>query len=321
MFLKSKVKFFFFFLLYIIAFCKLDILRAQVCNNQDLYVSDNSVFFVGTENFNFGLGSITTSRTKLEYGVLSFSDEATSMGADRNHYVDGYAQTLSQKSFILPIGQSDFYAPIQVTPSNSDGVDAAYFRAAPSSVGILLDKSILSISSVEYWDIRSAGEGAEISLSWGSSSAISELTSSSLANLTIVGWNGLSWVAIPSIVEEISILGDVSSLDSGSISSNAVVNLKDYSAFSLGSIDPKTLISKVDKIKVVAYSNLNRLFIESSRPITSLTIYDMMGKKIVEQHLKGEYKYDEPFNYPKSIYIAEIELENGVSLFTKKIIN
>jgi hypothetical protein len=63
----------------------------------------------------------------------------------------------------LPIGQSGIYAPIQVVPSNYEGVNAAYFRKTPRSIGTQLGESI-SISSVEYWNIESAEVNAGISL-------------------------------------------------------------------------------------------------------------------------------------------------------------
>jgi hypothetical protein len=77
---------------------------------------------------------------------------------------------------------------------------------------------------------KSTGVKTGVSLSWRPSSAISDLTSSSLPNLTIVGWDGSAWVTI-SIVDEYSIQGEISSLVSGSISSNAQLDLSIYSAF------------------------------------------------------------------------------------------
>ena len=320
MFFKSTVKLLFFFLIFSMC-CKFNTLQAQVHNNEDIYVGDNSVMYFGSNSFNFGTGTIVTSRTKLSSGVLSFSDDTIWLGANEMHFIDGYAQTLSKAAFILPIGQSGIYAPVQVISSSSDGVEAAYFRTSAKTIGSVLNASISSVSPVEYWDINSDGVAAGISLSWRSSSAIADLTSSSLAALTIVGWDGLAWVPIASIVDENSILGEVSSLVSGSISSNAVVDLGVYSAFSLGAKVKKPKIPTLEKIELMAYVNSNQLFIESSLPITGLTIYDIMGKQISSQDLKGEFKHDQPFNYPESMYIAKIELDNGAYFLTKKVIN
>lgn len=320
MFFKSTVKLLCFFLTFCLC-CKFNTLQAQVQNNQDIYVGDNSVMYFGSDSFNFGTGTIVTSRTKLSSGVLSFSDHTIWLGANEMHFIDGYAQTLSKSAFILPIGQSGIYAPVQVISSSSDGVEAAYFRTSAKAIGSALNASLSSVSPVEYWDIKSSGVAAKISLSWRTSSAIADLTSSSLAALTIVGWDGLAWVAIPSTVDENSIVGEESSLDSGSISANKAVDLGVYSAFSLGATVKKPKIPTLEDIKLTAYVHSNQLFLESSLPITGLTIYNLMGKQISAQDLKGEFKHDQPFNYPESLYIAKIELDNGAYFLTKKVIN
>lgn len=297
-------------------------IQAQVKNNGELYISDNSIISIGLDNYDFGVGTTTTSRTKLDYGVLSFSHGASWSGASDINFIDGYAQTESNMVFVLPIGQSGIYAPIQVIPSNFEAVDAAYFRSSPYLIGLTLDKSVSLISSVEYWDIKSSGSKAKISLSWGTLSEISTLTSSSLDHLTIVAWNGSAWVIIPSIIDEYSILGELSSLVYGSISSNVEVNLSAYSAFSLGTTTiKKELVPEFDIVELTAYINQNRLFIEASLPLTGLNIYDMMGKKIFSKQLKGELKYEQPFNHAENIYIVKIELDNGASFITRKIIN
>lgn len=319
--LEQKVRLFCSYILFASVLFTLNTLQAQVDNESDLYIGDNSMLYLESDNFNFGFGSTTTSRTKLDHGVLTFSNGAKWSGANDAHFVDGYAQTESSTAFILPIGQSEVYAPIQVIPSSTDGVAAAYFRSEPNILGNVLEESILSISSHEYWDITSMGVNAGISLTWRSSSDISDLTSSSLANLTIVGWNGSAWVIIPSMVDEYSILGEITSLVSGSISSNTAVDLSAYSAFSFGSVFKPLLVPKFNKVELTAYANKNRLFIEASLPITALVVYDLMGKKIFSEHLNGDFKYNQPFNYADGIYITKIELDNGASLFTKKIIN
>jgi hypothetical protein len=321
MIINQNIKSLFFYLLFIGLFFKLSIIQAQVYNDGDIYIGDNSALHVDENTFDFGSGRITTSRSKLHYGVLSMSDGSYWAGASEIHFVDGYVQTHSTAAFILPIGQSEIYAPVQVTPSTSEGVDAAYFRLAPKSIGSAFDESISSISSVEYWEINSIGASADISLSWGYSSDISALTSSSLANLTIIGWNGSAWVIIPSIVDEYSILGETSNLDYGSISSNKKIDLSAYSAFSLGSTTKQLLVPEFDKVELMVYLNYNRAFIKASLPITGLIIYEISGKKIFSQRLNGDLQYDFPFNNADGVYIARIELDNGASLVTRKIIN
>lgn len=316
--IKSSLPYF----LFVSAIFTGNMVHSQIQNDGDLNIGDNSSFHIDAEIFDFGSGTISTSRTNLNYGVLSMSEGSYWAGASDTQFVDGYVQTNSTAAFVLPIGQYDVYAPIQVTPSTSEGVDAAYFRTPPSSIGSAIDESLSSLSSVEYWDINSTGANAVISLSWRSSSAISDLTSFSLENLTITGWNGSTWLTIPSMVDKTSILGEISSLDSGSISSNLQVDLSIFTAFSLGTTKKAVInLHEKSKVELTAHTTKNRLYIEASLPITSLTIYDIRGRKIFSEHLNGALKYDQPFNYAEDIYILKIELGEGTSLFTKKIIN
>ena len=321
MIVKQKVRSFFIYILFVIIFLKINMMQAQVQDAGILYIGDNSLLYASSDKFSFGLASPVTSRTKLDYGILSFSNGVSWDGANDRYFIDGYVETHSDSAFIFPIGHSDIYAPIQVIPSNSKGVNAAYFRLSPSKVGEALDSTISLISSNEYWEINSTGVNAGISLSWRSSSFISDLTFSSLSNLTVVGWNGSAWVEILSTVDEYSLLGERSSLISGSISSNTAVDLSVYSTFSLGAKSKLPMLPEIDKIELIVYINNNRLFINASLPITALNIYDIMGKNIFSKHLNGDLKYEIPFNYAEEVYIAKIELDNGSSLITKKIIN
>ncbi|MEH6771831.1 hypothetical protein [Maribacter arcticus] len=317
MIMKQKIQSFFPYLLLATILFKISILQSQVQNNSDIYIGDNSLVHTGADNFDFGSGSTSTSRTELDYGVLSFSNGGSWSGASDIHFLDGYAQTHSDEAFVLPIGQSGIYAPIQVRPSTSGGVDAAYFRSAPNLIGGVLETSISSISSVEYWDIN--GVNTSISLSWRPSSAISDLTSSSLYNLTIVGWNGSAWVAIPSLVDEYSLLGTISSLDSGSISTNKEVDLSTYSAFSLGNTTKQLPITMNNE--VIVYVNKNELFIEASQPLKTLVVHDIAGKIIFLKKLDGGLTYNQPFHYDLGVYIVTTELYNTNSRFKKKIIS
>jgi hypothetical protein len=51
---------------------QLNTVQAQVRNDSDLYIGDNSLLYVDDQSFDFGTGTTTTSRTKLNYGFGSF---------------------------------------------------------------------------------------------------------------------------------------------------------------------------------------------------------------------------------------------------------
>jgi len=212
-------------------------LHAQVQNNAPLYIGDTGVAYVATGNFYFGNAPAltATSRTGSVYGKLAFASGTTWSGASDSHYIDGYARTLGTSAFTFPIGQSGVYAPAKVTPTSANSIDAAYYRNTPNVIGVTVDPSISALSNIEYWDIRGTSVDAAVSISWRSSSNIATLTSSVLTDLTIAGWDGTSWVIIPSTVDGTSIFGTASSLTDGSITTDSNVNLSTYTYFTLAS--------------------------------------------------------------------------------------
>jgi hypothetical protein len=316
MIIKNKIKSFLIYFFFVTILFNLNLVQAQLRNDSNLYIGDNSVLYVDVQTFDFGSGTTKTSRTKLYHGILALSNNVSWLGANDKHFIDGYARTYSTNTFVLPIGQFDIYAPIQVTASNPSGVDAAYFRLPANSIGTVFEKSISAISTVEYWDINSKGTNAKISLSWSSSSAISALTSYSLANLTMIGWNGSKWVVILSTVDQYSMRGE-SSLTSGSISSNSEVDLSVFSAFSLGATKTEQIPTKTE---FIIYINQNKLYIESSARISDVEIYDIMGNRVISEKVATPYKYNMPFQYEEAVYVALIKFEGGV-IKTQKIIN
>ncbi|TRX37102.1 T9SS sorting signal type C domain-containing protein [Flavobacterium restrictum] len=214
---------------------------AQFQNNAILSIGDTDYVYISSFNYSFGAsGQTKTTRTASTYGKLVFGAAATWSGASNSHFVDGYVTTKGTAVFVLPIGQSSVYAPVQVIPTTTDGVDGAYFRTNPTTIGATLDATLGGISTVEYWDIKGAVADAKISLSWRNSSDVTNLTQykgtsiSSLSNLSIVGYDGAKWVLIPSTIDATSFLGTTSSLTEGSITTDGVVDLSLYTSFSLG---------------------------------------------------------------------------------------
>ena len=207
---------------------------SQVANKGNLYIADNATMNIGSSAYYFESGgSSQTSRTALTHGALAFNTNAAFNGASNSHYLDGYTRAIGSAAVILPIGQTNVYAPAKVLPSAAAIINAAYFRSAPSTVGSSIDNGITAISAVEYWDIQS-DKTATISLTWSATSDLALLSGNTLSKLTIVGWNGTAWVEIPSVVDTTSVLGTTSTLTAGSITSEAPVTTSGYSAFSLG---------------------------------------------------------------------------------------
>lgn len=207
--------------------------HAQMHNNGALYIGANATAYMKTGEFSFGAFASTSTKKEDPKGVLSIASGAAIASGTSSQFVDGWVNTKGTGTFTFLVGvasSTNYYAPIQATPvSGSTGVSTAYFRENPNSIGTL-DASLTSISLNEYWKI--VGSNAAVSLTWNTASApITEL-----ANITIAGLNSSTgkWEVINSIVDITSVLGDVSTITTGSVTSSTSIILINYSAFSIG---------------------------------------------------------------------------------------
>jgi hypothetical protein len=290
-------------------------LNAQVKNNGIIYIGDKGIFHIGSGIFNFGLGNITTTRTNPDHGVFAFSSDALWEEATTLNHVDGYVE--SSFDFIFPTGQAGIYAPIQVTSSATEKIKAAYTRANPSQLNTTVNPAEANVTHLEFWDINGINSANTISLTWRNSSNISHLTNAQLTDLTIVGWNGKSWVEIPSQIDTTSILGEISSLESGSITSIPNFNLADYSVFTFGKKETQPV-----PIQFAIYVFQNNLYIDSSLPIDSLIVYTLWGQKLFEKKIAPTEHYYTPFFHSQAVYVAIVSFENNSRPeLTTKIMN
>ena len=226
----------------------------------------NTTIFGGAEmtffsNHNFVTGGggaqpgvILTERAAGNFGVLNFSgDNLTSTGASDAGYVDGYVRKYGAGAFVFPVGDNGFVGQFAAA---ADGVMGAYFHAdantavtsnlftgsnyAPLPTGgpfptSNMGTNVDAVSTVEYWDIDGSN-ATPLTLTWDAGSAIGTLTNNQLNKLSIVGWDGTQWVAIPSKVDVTSILGGSSDLTAGSITTVSPLAPNTYTAYTFGSL-------------------------------------------------------------------------------------
>ncbi|GAB4021710.1 hypothetical protein [Spirosoma koreense] len=232
--------------------------RAQQGSQGNTYIFGGAqMTFFGTHNFLTGgqgalPGIIGTVRSSPS-GVLNFAPTATThTGANDANHVDGYVRKLGTGPFLFPTGDNGHYGPFAAA---ADGTTGAYFFVDPTSAvtsnlaggnyavlptggpfpSATKAASLSAVSTREYWDIDGVNATA-ITLSWSSSSAIGTLTGGDLSKLTVAGWDGTQWVAIPSVVDGTSVLGGSSSLTAGSITTTDSFAPDTYTAYSFGSL-------------------------------------------------------------------------------------
>lgn len=250
------------------------LLLGQIGNAQQGGQGNTTIFsgaqmtFFGDYNFGTGGGGaqpgiIGTERAPSPYGILNFATTANNhMGAGDTAHVDGYVRKLGTTLFIFPVGDNGQYGPFA---ASGDGTTGAYFfedptTAVTSNLGggnypVLpsggpfpttnMGAGVTAVSTVEYWDIDGTNT-TPITLTWDLGSGVAALTGNTLPLLTILGWDGANWVAIPSIVDTTSVLGGASDLSAGSITTTGNIVPNTYTAYTLGALNtplPVTLLS------------------------------------------------------------------------------
>ncbi|WP_229204034.1 GEVED domain-containing protein [Dyadobacter alkalitolerans] len=225
--------------------------------NTTIFGGAQMTFFGDHDFINGGGGAqpgvILTERASGNFGVLNFAgDNLTSTGASDAGYVDGYVRKYGAGTFVFPVGDNGFVGQFA---ASADGTMGSYFHANPntavtsnlftgsdyaalpnggpfntSSMGAGVDV----VSTIEYWDIDGAN-ATPLTLTWDAGSSIASLTGSDLTKLTIVGWNGTQWEAIPSNVDVTSVLGGNSDLTAGSITTTSPLAPDSYTAYTFAS--------------------------------------------------------------------------------------
>ena len=238
------------------------VVQAQSGSRGNTYIfgGGHATVHGGNHNFvNGGSGTqpgiVGTART-TPAGNLAFMPGTTWSGAANDAHVDGYVRSYQTGAFTFPIGDNGSYRPAAVSAASaSNPADAAYYGvnpntavtsslaggnepALPTGAPFALTAVAAGVGPVqnkEYWDVNGA-EAAKITLTWDAASDIATLTNSTLASLLIVGWDGTQWVSIPATVDTTSLLGGISDLTAGSITTNAAIVPNTYTVYTFAAI-------------------------------------------------------------------------------------
>lgn len=139
--------------------------NVQVNNQEGVTLGDTLII---TKSLNLTDGNLNTDDTN----ILILEDNATVIGYDNDHYVNGPMIKRGRSSgapFIFPIGNSDSYAPIEVsTISNVATEIKASFEGDPPPWGSDLGTGIDNIATDYYWTLaKNAGtDNLVVTLHW-----------------------------------------------------------------------------------------------------------------------------------------------------------
>ncbi len=248
--------------------------------------------FFGNHNFQAPAGGtqpgvILTERATATTSYLNFSGNGlSSTVADDANYVDGYVRKYGTGQFIFPTGDNGKAGQFA---ASADATDGAYFFADPNTaittnlftgsnypalpagapfVTSAKGPGVAKVSTVEYWDINGT-TATPITLTWHASSDILTLGAGMLSRLSIVGWDGVQWVKIPSTFDATSVLGGASTSTTGSITTTASIVPNTYTAYTFGASAP-------DLTPIIALPNNNFLTNGVTKNFTA-AIYELLS--------------------------------------------
>ena len=210
--------------------------NAQVQNNGALYIGKNSFIYIDSSVLSFGNnGNIITDRTNPVGRLVLGRNGSMNSGIFSNEqYVDGYLEKTISNEVIFPIGQGLTFTPLALIPNNENEFGTIAFLEDPTmQFGSQIDTNIIAVSTLFYYEIN--GDSAKIRIGWNTSDFLSELAILDIDFLKICGFNSVKneWEYLSSTVDALSLFEEVSTIQSGSITTSAFIRLNTYSAFSL----------------------------------------------------------------------------------------
>lgn len=257
--------------------------------------------------------SFTSGLIHTNENILTLNDEATVIGNDSSHYVDGYCRKVGNDPFLFPIGNDGQYAPLSISaPSNvTDHYTASYYHQDPHNTYsvISLTGGLNNVSTNEYWmcERTNGVSGVNVQLHWENAdlSGISDYTS----DLVIAFWNGTAWDNCGNTAITASSTGDITSILTGT-----------FGPFTFGSLSTEINILPISLISFSASlkgggveldwetsSEINNDYFEIERSQNSLN-YERIGSVIGGGNSSLNRKYS---------FVDEIPL-GGVSFYRLK---
>jgi len=151
--------------------------------------------------------SITTSATFTSgvinsdaINILSFADNATTIGGSNASHVDGPVTKIGNDAFVFPTGDNGIYRSIAISaPSNVSHTFTAEYFFTPQAFGnqATYDPSFYSVSACEFWTLDRTpavgGSNVSVTLSWNSADCVGPYIGDP-STLRVARWNGSSWV-------------------------------------------------------------------------------------------------------------------------------
>ena len=145
-------------------------------------------------NLNFVAGNINSIGT-LEAPLLTFNESAFHTGASDQSKAITPIQSLAKSQFVLPLGTTDYYRPIEVAFSETSFDVQSMYKWVGNNDSFQSnypinqkESSIRTIENQEIWEIENAMGALQVTLHWDNRTTSSE-TIEDIDNIIVVGWH------------------------------------------------------------------------------------------------------------------------------------
>ncbi len=285
----------------------------QVGIHGDVYIASGVDVVVYSPSTTFVKGVIKSRDDNP--GSIIFNANNIGTGASADAHVEAFVTSIETPNFTFPVGDEGVYQPLRTEEGDKSTLKVNFQLKKHSNE--TLPTGIDKISSRFYWETKGTRK-AKLSLSWNMFSDIDVLTDR-VESLEIVGFNGIEWERIISVLAPFSFNSSSqtpSSLTEGSISTTEAIDFSKYEAFTLATTRLKTdifvsqaLTPNGDGINDVWYIKNIELY-----PNARIRVYNRWGAEVYsvlnyKNDWGGTYK-DNTDYLPSSSYYYIIDIEN-----------
>lgn len=155
-------------------------------NSTNVEISGSATFTAGRVN----APNATTAR-------MEFLDNATTTGANNNSYVNGWVRKVGNDTFVFPVGDDGFYAPIAISAPSAatDHFTATYDRIYPNPYDITSkDVTLDHVGNCEHWILNRTGGTSNVFVELSYDNVRScGITSGQESALRVARWDGAVW--------------------------------------------------------------------------------------------------------------------------------
>lgn len=215
-------------LLYVLAFLLTGFgIKAQGLNVNNMHVGSGVELHSACGAVTIG-NNVITNRSATP-GIISFG--ALPSDINVTGYIDGLVRIYNNTgSSYFPVGNGTTASPIAFADIANPALPfTASYSALGSGNTTLHNQALFMVLNQEQWNIKGSNT-ASVTLRWNNNSGIAPIASAyslEISDIVIAAWDGMQWIAIPSLVNS------GSAFTQGSLTTLAPVNFNQYSLFTI----------------------------------------------------------------------------------------